>query len=400
MQNLLEKLETAAEQGDAAAQASLGLRYAYGFGVVRDEAEAAKWLRKAAEQGRKDAQFELGLAYAEGRGVTKNTAEATKWLAKAVSGQYNITRRLKFGELLEAARCALWQGDEEAGRVLSEIYANGWGVERNEAKAEYWNSEAEAARRLKSLRQSAEQGNKRAQRALGEIYAEGRSVQKDEVEAAKWYKLAAGQEGIALEIRAEEGDFEAQKVLARQYLKGDGVVRNAEKAAKWCKKAAEQGDEAAQYHLGLMYATGFGLTRDHAEAAKWLEKMADTEKAEPYCCFVQFILGLIYTALKDELKAKQWMGKAARQGLADAQSLFSEIFGVSWEETGETKRKWVAEENLEEADLLEADISWWWTYVSGRCCWQDVDTREVSKQLIEAGDLDAEFFRMFCKIPL
>jgi len=46
----LSLLKPLAEQGDARAQAQLGIMYAEGKGVARDDSEALKWLRKAAEQ--------------------------------------------------------------------------------------------------------------------------------------------------------------------------------------------------------------------------------------------------------------------------------------------------------------------------------------------------------------
>jgi hypothetical protein len=41
------------------AQYKLGIGYAYGLGVTKDEAQAVTWFRKAAEQGNEDAQREL-----------------------------------------------------------------------------------------------------------------------------------------------------------------------------------------------------------------------------------------------------------------------------------------------------------------------------------------------------
>ena len=50
-----------AEQGDADAQYNLGVRYANGEGVLKDEAEAVRWYRLSADQGNADAQFNLGV---------------------------------------------------------------------------------------------------------------------------------------------------------------------------------------------------------------------------------------------------------------------------------------------------------------------------------------------------
>ena len=56
----LERTRTAAEIGDPAAQNCLGSGLAAGDDVVRDNAEAGRWLREAASQGHADAQFNLG----------------------------------------------------------------------------------------------------------------------------------------------------------------------------------------------------------------------------------------------------------------------------------------------------------------------------------------------------
>ena len=75
----LAELRGRAEKGNAAAQNNLGLMYANGLGVAKDEVEAVKWYRKAADQGDTDAQLNLGVMYANGRGVAKDEVEAYKW---------------------------------------------------------------------------------------------------------------------------------------------------------------------------------------------------------------------------------------------------------------------------------------------------------------------------------
>jgi TPR repeat protein len=73
----------AAEQNDAEAQCSLGICYANGRGVAKDEVEAVKWYRKAAEQNDAEAQCSLGICYANGQGVAQDEVEAVKWWRKA-----------------------------------------------------------------------------------------------------------------------------------------------------------------------------------------------------------------------------------------------------------------------------------------------------------------------------
>ncbi len=51
--------------------------------MPKDEAKAVKWYRKAAEQGLADAQLGLGVFYALGRGVPKDEVAAYTWLLLA-----------------------------------------------------------------------------------------------------------------------------------------------------------------------------------------------------------------------------------------------------------------------------------------------------------------------------
>ncbi|MCY4426066.1 MAG: tetratricopeptide repeat protein, partial [Halieaceae bacterium] len=75
----------AAEQGHATAQFVLGLVYANGQGVPKNDTEAARWYRMAAEQGHATAQFVLGLMYAKGEGVRGDDVKAYAWLSIAAA---------------------------------------------------------------------------------------------------------------------------------------------------------------------------------------------------------------------------------------------------------------------------------------------------------------------------
>jgi TonB family protein len=168
-----------AEQGDAAAQAMLGLMYAEGQGVAKDDAEAVKWYREAAEQGSADGQGHLGFMYQQGRGLAKDDAEAVKWYRKAAD-----------------------QGFARAQAHLGFMYAEGRGVAKDDAEAVKW------------YRKAADQGDSRAQADLGFMYAEGRGVSKDDAEAVKWYRKAAEQGLAALSRQhtAQEGENQIYRV--------------------------------------------------------------------------------------------------------------------------------------------------------------------------------------------
>jgi Sel1 repeat-containing protein len=76
----LKWFHRAADQGNAEAQARIGMMYHFGKGVPRDDAEAARWYLLAANGGYAWAQLQLFNMYQEGRGVPRDPHEARKWL--------------------------------------------------------------------------------------------------------------------------------------------------------------------------------------------------------------------------------------------------------------------------------------------------------------------------------
>ena len=143
------------EPGNTTAQVNLGVMYAKGQGVPKDEAEAVKWWRKAAEQGESQAQVNLGVMYFNGQGVPKDEAEGAKWFRKAAE-----------------------QSNAHAQYRLGTMYTNGDGVPKDEAEGVKW------------FRKAAEQGDAEAQYSLGGAYRDGVGVPKDDVAAYKWILLA------------------------------------------------------------------------------------------------------------------------------------------------------------------------------------------------------------------
>lgn len=64
--------------------ALLGLCYAKGLGVEKDEWQSYEWYRKSAEAGDAEAMRLLGLCYEHGTGVEKDEAQAQYWKQKAI----------------------------------------------------------------------------------------------------------------------------------------------------------------------------------------------------------------------------------------------------------------------------------------------------------------------------
>ena len=186
-------------------------------------------IKRKAKAGDAGAQNSLGTRYANGRGVERDEAKAVEWFLLAAK-----------------------QGHAKAQNNLGARYANGKGVERDEAKAVEW------------YRLAAKQGNATAQNNLGARYANGRGVERDEAKAVEWFLLAA-----------KQGHAKAQHNLGVRYARGGGVVQDNAEAVNWYRRAAKQGYARAYASLGWMYGNGLGVVQDNAEEAKWYRRAAE-----------------------------------------------------------------------------------------------------------------------------
>ena len=106
-----------AEQGQAVAQYSLGLLYANGQGVTKDDAKARQWYEKAAVQGHVEAQVNLGILLMYARGGQQDYKMAVYYL-----------------------RLAANRGNDLAQRRLGQMYERGDGVPQDYVKAYMWYS--------------------------------------------------------------------------------------------------------------------------------------------------------------------------------------------------------------------------------------------------------------------
>ena len=199
-------------QGDAAAQYNLGVRYEDGQGVPKDVGKAADLYQKAANQGHAGAQFNLGLLYVYGRGVSKDLGKAAELFQKAAN-----------------------QGHAGAQNNLAWLYENGWGVPQDFGKA------------TELYQKAANQGNQDA---------------------------IANLKRLSKPAEPKQGDAATQFSLALQYENGEGVPKDLGKAAELYQKAADQGNAAAQNNLGALYENGEGVPKDLRKAAELYQKAA------------------------------------------------------------------------------------------------------------------------------
>lgn len=120
-----------AAQGNADAQAMLGMMYLKGEGTTRNYPEAVKWLLLSAAQGNASAQNNLGAMHFNGDGVVRNYQEAMRLF-----------------------RLSAMQGDKYGQTSLAAMYLNGYGVAKDVKEAVKW------------YRLAAAQGDVNAEKAL------------------------------------------------------------------------------------------------------------------------------------------------------------------------------------------------------------------------------------------
>lgn len=104
-----------AQDGDAEAQAALGLIYEQGGGGPPDHDAAIRWYRRAARQGNALAAFRLGQMHEAGRGTARDYAKAARWYGRAAEG-----------------------GDSAAAYRLGVLHEHGLGVPRDTTRAALW----------------------------------------------------------------------------------------------------------------------------------------------------------------------------------------------------------------------------------------------------------------------
>jgi len=187
-----DQLEPLAEQGNAEAQALLGVIYTNGGkGVPRDDRKAVEWLSRAAEQKDALAEALLGEAYADGRGVKADPKEAVEWFRRSADqgeaiAEYDLGRALAegVGVKRDAAAAAEWEGKAAAQDfppaedLLARFNLRGFGVAVDEKQGLQW------------MRKAASHGYAVSEAGLGLLYAGGVGTRRDKVQAFKWLELA------------------------------------------------------------------------------------------------------------------------------------------------------------------------------------------------------------------
>lgn len=85
----LKEFHPLAEAGDVQSAYFIGLFHHNGFGVAKDDAEAAKWFKRAAVKNHSIAQYYMGKLSEQGKGVEKDPVAAYMWYSLSVKNAPN-----------------------------------------------------------------------------------------------------------------------------------------------------------------------------------------------------------------------------------------------------------------------------------------------------------------------
>lgn len=155
-------LQSAATQGDAAAQVALAKRYLRGSPPLsRDYAQALHWFGLASQQHKPAAAYYLGVQYANGYGVLANPTTAFGWFAMAAhnhqpAAQFMLANAYRYGDGVraDAAKAMAYlqeAADQEyppALQTLAMAYQHGeMGLRPNPAQAAHYLAETAHALR-------------------------------------------------------------------------------------------------------------------------------------------------------------------------------------------------------------------------------------------------------------
>jgi TPR repeat protein len=119
---------------------------------------------------------------------------------------------------------------------------------------------------------------------------------------------------------AELGFAPAQVVLGYLFETGRATPVNAGEASGWYKKAAQQDDPLGQWLAGRIIYAGSVPGRDLNDASTFFQSAADHGDA-----FGEYLLGKVKLERQDYPNAAAWFGKAAQQGLPQAQEQLAKL---------------------------------------------------------------------------
>jgi TPR repeat protein len=184
---------------------------------------------------------------------------------------------------------------------------------------------------------------------IARLFQNGLGVEKDQGKARQWYELAARQNEpealfqlglISLEEQDEEAEQRALAFFQKSaeqghkdgaynaallHLKPDSRLYNKDEALKLLEEGASRDHGASQHALAIVYQEGTLLPPSPVKAAEWMGKAALNGLSEAQ---IEYALMLLKgTGLpKDESAAFLWLQKASDSNHPVAHSLLAQMY--------------------------------------------------------------------------
>ncbi|MDK2963603.1 MAG: uncharacterized protein PWQ29_997 [Verrucomicrobiota bacterium] len=308
-----DKLLTAAQGGDPAAQCELASRYAQTKGSLEEvnSQRAYRWYKKAAEQGYVEAQWRLGSTRWSGLDFSheaRDREQRREWLKKAAIQGHQKSKLVFCRDLPGVSKDdALNQVQHLAGRSgdISDFVV--WMRFRSRtSRSDLAPNEVEQV--LIWCKELVDQGNAEAAWLLGRTFLLGVNVERDLEQAKNNFEKAQelgypnliGLQNSMGDVHRLMGQLEKALVWYKRALEnntdsyilyekigdlyrvGEGSHQDDAEALQYYLDGAKAGDSiyASGFYrkIGDMYAEGIGIEKNQTVAREWYAKARDADK--------------------------------------------------------------------------------------------------------------------------
>ncbi|KAI8879228.1 HCP-like protein [Backusella circina FSU 941] len=338
--------QVASDLDYAPAQRALGLMYAQGEGVIKDENKAYSLFEKAATKGdvrslglmahqlehQEGCKINIDLALslykkaAETGSVATQLAlaellqrkghhtQAFKWFIRAANETQSVNSK-GVSSILDL-NISLLQQRHAACLMIARYRFNGWGgIEKDPS----W-----AFQEIKRL--ALDENYTEAYYWLAACFEEGIEngiLMPDAGQAFEYYEIAALSGDL-------ESQFQVAYMLSNGYWKNTGgegkLTKDRETAFTWYSQAADRGHKTAQYSVGLYYEKGLlPVQKDLIKAKDWYERAAIQDMT-----IAMIALGCL--VIDEKSDALFWFKKAADKGDVSALREMAWAYENKWNE--------------------------------------------------------------------
>lgn len=318
---------------DPAVNFALGMMRLYGYGELKNNTMAFRYLEEAAEKGYLSAQQILAAYYLE----KNQPKEAFYWYKKAsvsdLAAQLYCAAAYHYGY-------GVSHNEDSARRYYIDAARQGHAIAQFALGENFWQSRNNHDKKMGViwLSKAADQGNLAASTLLGRIYALGNTVVKKNPEKANSYLQPAiaknyvpaflvmgdwaksQNDFVGAELWYKKADAmkimpQAQLGLGQLYLDKKNAAHDPKIAFEWVLKAAKNGSYEAQVLIAKLYKDGVGTTANSLAALEWQKK---AEKSR----------GSKDNSQDPAVQMAQWLSNDKSNSLAETPYLKNSIFNA------------------------------------------------------------------------